>query len=201
MALLCAGCGGGHDRAGSGTRAPTTTTGPRVAVLTQVLTFQAFDDRGLLPGLVAAQTVPGVCTGGSLVLAGRADAWRCTAGTAVLDPCFSAEGTPELACVPDPFTPNAMVLQVTPPLPRGNRNDPGHPPWFLELADGTRCGPLAPGVDPAATIRGRHPAYSCANGSVIYGDPDGSRPVWTAQVGSVPGAADLATIDVTTAWY
>jgi hypothetical protein len=202
VAVLCAGCGGGGSRGGAGAPAPTTTrVGPRVAALTQVLTFQALDDRGLLPGLVRVQTVPGVCAGGSLVLSGRADAWRCAAGATMLDPCFSAEGSAELACVPDPFTPNATVVQVTGPMPRGNRNDPGHPPWFLELADGTRCGPLSPGVDPAATVQGRHPSYSCADGSVVFGDPDGLRPVWTAQVGSVSGGAVLATVEVTTAWY
>jgi hypothetical protein len=171
------------------------------AAVTQVLTFQAFDDRGLLPGLVRAASVPGSCTGGSLVVAGRGDAWRCTAGGTMLDPCFSAEGSVELACVPDPFTSGVTALQLAGPLPRGNRNDAAHPPWFLELADGSRCGPPGPDVAAGAAAAGRRLTYACAGGLAVFGDPDSSSQVWKVQVGPAGGSAGVSTVDVKVAWY
>ncbi len=99
IALLVTGCA---SRAG---RDPTTTParpGPATAV-TQVLTFQAFDDAGLLPNLVRATSVTGTCQGGSLVHPGRADAWRCRAGDTAFDPCFANATADELACIVDPW--------------------------------------------------------------------------------------------------
>jgi hypothetical protein len=199
VVLACAGCGRGGDGAAAGSR--TSLTGPPpTAVVTQVFTFQAFDDRGLLPNLVRASSTTGVCTGGSLELSGRADAWRCTADGRVLDPCFVAEGTTELACVPDPFTTQVTILDVPGPLPRGNRNDPAHPPWFLQLDDGSRCGAIAGDALPPAAAGSRTATYACAGGAEVVGDPDLSKPVWTAQVRSAGGGAPV-TARVAVAWY
>jgi hypothetical protein len=200
--VAAASCGGSTG----GSRAARLPAGraadpPRVAALTEVLTFQAFDDRGLLPNLVRTTSVDGACTGGSLDLPGRADAWRCTSGGSVLDPCFSAEGSSELACVPDPFTTAVTMLQISGRLPRGNRNDPAHPPWFLELADGRRCGPLPAGSQRAAAVAGAAPTYTCTGGAEVFGDPDASRPVWTARVGPGDRASAEVAVDVKTAWY
>lgn len=197
IALSAGGCATGTGSA-RGDSHPVATA-PSVGMVTQVLTFQAFDDRGLLPGLAAARSVSGVCTGGSLLVAGRADAWRCSADATEFDPCFSAEGSAQLACVPDPFTSDVTILQVTGPLPRGNRNDPGHQAWFLELVDGSRCGPVAPAV--AVVARASPTTYACTGGRAVFGDPDGSRPVWIALVGPESGGAAPAPVEVKVAWY
>jgi hypothetical protein len=194
----------GWSGACAGNDAPTTAQGtaPRISVLTQVLTFQAFDEHGLLPGLVRAESLTGQCAGGSLSASGRADAWRCTSGGRVLDPCFANPSGGELACVPDPFTRDVAILQVAGALARGNRNDPGHPPWFLELDDGSRCGAVAAEPGPTSTpAGGRRPTYSCGGGAQIYGDPDGSKPVWTVQRRVTPASDDLAAAAVRIAWY
>jgi hypothetical protein len=183
-----------------GTTAPPSTA-PPISVLTQVLTFQAFDDHGLLPGLARADTVSGQCGGGSLSASGRADAWRCTSGGRVLDPCFANPSGGDLACVPDPFTRDVTMLAVGGALTRGNRNDPGHPPWFLELDDGTRCGAVAAEPGPTSTTGDRRPTYTCTGGAQVYGDPDGSKPVWTVQVRATPASNDVAPAGVRIAWY
>lgn len=183
--VLVAGAGCGH-RAGGHAAQTVTTAGADRAAVVQVLTFQAYDDTGLLPNLVRASTVDGSCAGGSTLRPGRADAWRCEAGDIVLDPCFANPTGTELACLPDPFTTQATIVRLAAPLGRAgsNRNDPGQPPWFLELADGSRCGRTPPS------------GYRCDAGRSV-GEPDVSRPVWRVRTLDAEGA----TIDVRTAWY
>jgi hypothetical protein len=199
-----AGCASGRSDGGTTAHAAAPAgPGQAAAALTQVLTFQAFDDRGLLPGRVRAGSVSGSCTGGSLTMPGRADAWRCTGAGVVLDPCLSTEAGGDLACVADPFSTEVTMLQLSSGLPRGNRNDPGQPPWFLQLQDGSRCGPMtavpASPNDPVPTDR--RPRYPCAGGGVVVGDPDRSRATWTVQVSPPGSPSDLHAADVEIAWY
>lgn len=178
-----AACGDG----GGGRAAQTAaTTGTDRGAVVQVLTFQAYDDIGLLPNLARASTVDGSCPGGSTVRPGRADAWRCQAGDSLFDPCFANPTGTELACVPDPFTTQVTIVRLATPLGRAgsNRNDPGQPPWFLELVDGSRCGRTPPS------------GYRCDTGRAL-GEPDTSRPVWTVRTLE----PEAATVDVRTAWY
>lgn len=178
LVLSAAGCGGDPAPSHAGLRP--------AGDVTQVFTFQAYDDAGLLPHLARAASVSGTCTGGSRILAGRFDAWRCQAGETSFDPCFSNHTGEELACVTDPWSGDATVVRPPAPLGRAgsNRTDPGLPPWFLELADGDRCGRTPPST------------YRCAGG-VDVAEPDTTRPVWTVR----PAAGAGLTRDVRTAWY
>jgi hypothetical protein len=154
--------------------------------VTQVLTFQAFDDAGLLPHLVRGASLGGTCPGGSRIHTGRFDAWRCQAGETSFDPCFSNQTGEELACVSDPWAREVTIVRPPAPLGRAgaNRNDPGLPPWFLELADGGRCGRTPPST------------YRCAGGADV-GEPDTTRPMWTVR----PAGGAGVSLEVATAWY
>jgi hypothetical protein len=133
---------------------------------------------------------------------GRADAWRCTGVSgAVLDPCFSTEAGGDLACVADPFTTEVTMLQLSAALPRGNRNDPGQPPWFIQLQDGSRCGPMSTQPPNGSLPADRRPRYACGGGQEVVGDPDRSGPTWTVQVGSPGHPSELHSVDVEVAWY
>jgi hypothetical protein len=174
-----------------------TPAPPAPAAVTQVLTFQAFDDVGLLPNLVRAASVPGACQGGSVVHPGRADAWRCRAGETPYDPCFANTTGEELACVGDPWTREVTVLRPAAPLGRAgsNRNDPGLPPWFLELADGSRCGRTPPAGYRCSAAGA---AGSAGTAGSDVGEPDTTTSLW--RVRGTAGGAPL-TADVRTAWY
>ncbi len=173
------GCGGGSPGA-------KPVPSARSAVVTQVLTFQAFDDVGLLPDLPGTATVAGACQGGSVVHPGRAEAWRSRAGDATFDPCFANPTGEELVCVADPGAREVTTLRPATPLGRAgsNRNDPGLPPWCLEVADGTRCGRRPPS------------GYRCGGG-VDVGEPDTTWPVWIVRPTAGTG---LFSDRVTTAW-
>jgi hypothetical protein len=184
-AVAGAGCGGGspvHRPAVTGTTSPVEVTA--------VLTFQAYDDAGLLPNLVPTSTVAGACQGGSALVAGRADAWRCRAGDIAFDPCFANGTGQELACAADPWAHDVTVLRPAAPLGRAgsNRTDPSLPPWYLELVDGARC------------VRTPPAGYRCAGGGADgreVGPPDTTRSLWAV---SDAGGAGFRG-EVRTAWY
>lgn len=179
-AVAGAGCGGGSP---AHRPAPATSA----VEITAVLTFQAYDDAGLLPNLTATSTLAGACQGGSALVAGRADAWRCRAGDTTFDPCFANGTGEELACATDPWAHVVTVLRPAAPLGRAgsNRTDPSLPPWYLELVDGARC------------VRTPPATYRCAGGGadgMELGPPDTTRSLWVVAGAGVRG-------EVRTAWY
>ena len=159
---------------------------------------------GLRGGLTATATETGSCFTGSVRDPGRADAWRCEGGNAILDPCFQGpfalpEQPGELACADSPFDREVLLLQATPPLPMeaANAADPGQLPWVLELANGERCYQFGGTLEGVA---GQVVHYGCAGGGSVVGEPDRSQPLWTVSYLPADGAAtDL--VAVTTAWY
>ena len=110
--------------------------------------FVPINPGGLNVGLAVTSEERGSCISGSLADAGRPDAWRCTAGNAILNPCFASPfalpdepGT--LACLESPFGGDVVQLTVTEPLPEAgaNRADLTQLAWALELAtaNSARC--------------------------------------------------------------
>lgn len=149
--------------AGCGTSTPAPAPVATGAAITQVLTFQAFDAVGLLPHLTPVATMAGTCASGSVVHAGRAGAWRCTGdGPGAddrFDPCFANEASTLLACVANPWATDVTIIRPLASLGRAgsNRNDPGAPPWFVELEDEhDAAGP--PGQRTGAPTATRSPA-------------------------------------------
>jgi hypothetical protein len=160
----------------------------------------------------------GSCWTNSIAAPFRPDAWRCSVGNSVQDPCFQIPGdTSVVLCGVNPAVPNAtslFVLKLTQPLPVPEPM-PGTPPsdwaWLVKLADGTLCSPftgtLPVAVGGVSANYGCAPKVSGAEGLLIFGDFNTSSSVWTAQVGGLstptsglPSVTNATTMNVTEVW-
>jgi hypothetical protein len=158
----------------------------------------------------------GSCWTNSIAAPYRADAWRCTVGNAISDPCFQIPGNANLLCGINPAVPEAtstFVLQLTSALPAAEVL-PGTPPndwaWLVQLSDGTLCSPFT-GTRPF-TADGQAADYGCAPGALgndvyVFNDFNTSSSVWMANVGtlsestsSLPTIASSKEVPIETVW-
>jgi hypothetical protein len=150
-----------------------------------------------------ARRAHGACWIGSLSNQNRRDAWRCTTGNIILDPCFdSAARDPNtVVCVDSPWARSAVLLRLTEPLPVAAGNAGWeHPelPWALELANRDRC-ELATGA--TFTVRDLRANYACATGAWVIGEVDRRRPIWSVFYLRSRASPALPTVGVRVAWY
>jgi hypothetical protein len=109
------------------------------------------------------------------------DAWRCSSGNGILDPCYQRilGDEKQLACpVGGPWPANVVLLTLTQPLPSEPRKDVSRAdtlPWALELANSQRCTLMTGAMPPVAGMRIN---YGCPGGFQVVGDIDRSGPVW-----------------------
>ena len=144
----------------------------------------------------STRIVNGSCWTNSIAAPFRVDAWRCSAGNAISDPCFQIPGNKNLLCGMDPSAPVAttstFILELTKPLPAPKAFQGPIPPnwaWLVQLTDGTPCSPFT-GTLPIAQ-GGISANYGCApqapggEGLLIFGDLNTSSSVWMADVGTL----------------
>ncbi len=164
------------------------------------------------PATLPAQTKQGSCWTNSIAAPYRADAWRCTVGNAIQDPCFetSREGT--LLCGVDPTQgKEGFQLTLTKPLPTPDvpKEQPTNWAWAVELQDGTFCTPFT-GTRPFFGA-GEAGYYGC-NGStpsssiMLLGDLHNTEPLWTASKATIQennmqwSIAASSTVPIKTVW-
>jgi hypothetical protein len=188
---------------------PTTQTPAPAASPTQVIAFVASIPASSTP------TESGSCFASSIAAPYRSDAWRCTVGNAISDPCFRIAGSNDLLCgvnpAEGPYATSTFVLHLTKALPAPST--PGATPanwaWAVQLADGTYCTPFT-GTRPF-TASGTVGYYACSSPnpdeSMIFGDLNASSSAWTAEVGaltvptsSLPTVAYSEIVPVLTVW-
>lgn len=111
-------------------RAPHAN-GPSVTA-TQVTTYYPSDSK-----VTSGQS--GSCFGASIA-SDRSDAFRCTAGNAILDPCF-LDGSNAVFCPAGVPPASGVLVNLTAPLPANTNSDaPGAaPPWAMQLSNGATC--------------------------------------------------------------
>jgi hypothetical protein len=207
----------GNQTQNSTSTSPTTPSQPTP---TQVFAYT--------PSVSIATSTPverGSCFASSIAAPYRSDAWRCTVGNAISDPCFviplpmplGATGTSqtELECGANPTVINAtstFVLQLTKPLPSSTSATgptPSNWAWMVQLADGTVCTPFT-GTRPF-DASGDVAVYACNGGpneSMVFGDLNNSSSVWTAEIGTLststktypPALIASSTVDVASVW-
>jgi len=186
----------GSDNSFSAEPAPPNTR-------TQLKLLTPYGLGGLSAALTVIDRVNGTCFTQSLASASRPDAWRCTAGNAILDPCYQSvlgDGK-ELACpVSGPWSANVVLLTLTAPLPPETRKELSRDntaPWAIELANGQRCSLFTGATPPVAGMRIN---YGCPGGSQAIGDIDRNQPVWRVFFQGEKSIA-LEQMDVKVAWF
>jgi len=175
----------------------TSSSGTRIKMLTP------FNSSGLSIGMAVTQQVSGTCFTRSVASPTRDDAWRCSAGNAIMDPCYQRimGDEKQLACpVGGPWAANVVMLTLAQPLPQAEYKAVSRDtslPWALELANGQRCS-LFTGA--TATIAGMRINYGCPGGFVVVGDVDRTLPAWRVFFQGEKSIA-LEQVVVSVAWF
>ncbi len=160
---------------GQPSSAPTTTRPADPA--TQVLTYQPWTPQGLSPRITATATTSGSCWI-SASKSMRPEAFRCTAGSTIHDPCFSSPFQSTSVACPVLTPDDVVVINLTAPLPYSTGSTTGGlQAWLMVLSNGQKCS-AAGGA--TTTLEGMRLNYHCTNG-FIYGDLDDGKPTWTAR--------------------
>ncbi|MDE3130191.1 MAG: hypothetical protein KGL16_03485 [Acidobacteriota bacterium] len=170
---------------------------------TRATVFEPFTAAGR-PVSSPRQTITGSCWTGSLA-SRRADAWRCTSGNEIIDPCFSsAQARAIVLCsISGPWDRGLLQLRLTKKLPSryANRGRPSTAglPWAVQTTSGWRC-ELATGA--TTVIAGMRLNYFCRGTKRgLWGAPArGSQP-W--HIYAAPPDARSLSIRVTirSAWF
>jgi eukaryotic-like serine/threonine-protein kinase len=172
--------------AGAGTGTATTTTQPTgtasttattSGMVTRVTIYQPWTPDGISGRIAVTGRANGSCFGTSAAV-GRTDAFRCTAGDVISDPCFAspyAGQDPQVAC-PDPDVDHVLLITLTEPVPDPLATPTSSRSWLLQLAGGATCTALTGATAVAADLRQN---YGCTDGGDLYGDPDTSSATWT----------------------
>ena len=175
----------------------------QINAVTRVRIFTPFSPTGLNSGLTVKERVNGSCMAGSLADASRVDAWRCSAGNQMYDPCFENNFGERglLACVQMPWTNSVTMLRPISPLPAAE-NDKGDPgeilPWALELANGQRCVLL---TGATGAVAGMRINYECSDGYYVAGPIDRTLPLWRVFHQPATGSIAMDQIEVSAAWF
>jgi hypothetical protein len=210
FAMLLFAAGGIFSAFSNQSSPATQPAAQNAAQPTQVVSYAP--DASSVSGLA---TQAGSCWTNSIAAPYRADAWRCTVGNEIHDPCFAISGTSNLLCGVNPASSTAnapFVLRLSKPLPAASTpsSTPSDWAWAVLLADGTYCTPFT-GTRPFAAT-GEAAYYSCASGNpdeeYIFGDLNSSSSTWTASVGSLsdatstypPAITSQQTMNVETVW-
>ncbi|MFC5784709.1 serine/threonine-protein kinase [Streptomyces aureus] len=180
---------------------PTATTSSMQATQTQVVTLSPWSLDGTpASGITITDRADGSCFGTAEATM-RTDAWRCTAGDRILDPCFSPDSNPEdtsALCMDG--APDRMVeLSVPQGFPGNNNHMPDGPdiePIILVLANGARCSFTGGGT---TTLAGQRQNYGCDNGGYLYGYPNKTAALWTVSY-SAPHSGTSVSTPITTVY-
>jgi hypothetical protein len=158
------------------------------AQATQVTVFRPFVAGKVSPRLHVTTTVKGQCFAGSSADP-RSDAWRCSIGNLIADPCFSDPKVVSWVLCPahgSPFDTGVIRLALSRALPKslGNHGSPGQGnPWAVRLAGGEVCTFL---TGATFAFHGKRVNYGCTLKIFLVGSPNRSTATWTITLGTAP---------------
>ncbi|MFD4612722.1 serine/threonine protein kinase [Streptomyces sp. NPDC058440] len=185
----------GRPAASAPSHTPAAAVSSVQATQTQVVTISPWSPDGTpAGGITITDRASGSCFG-TAESTMRTDAWRCSAGDRILDPCFSPDSNPEdtsALCLDG--APNRMVeLSVPQGFPGNNDHMPGGPdiePITLVLSNGARCSFTGGGT---STLAGQRLNYGCDNGGYLYGYPSKTAALWTISYSAPNSGASVST--------
>jgi serine/threonine protein kinase len=182
----------------SSTATSTSTTASTPAPKpTSAQIFSAVNPNGGLAVSVTGHK-SGSCFGSSIGIQ-RSDAFRCTVGNDIEDPCFMVNQTQVLCPDGGPWT-NQGLLVTVPSLPNaGGVKDQGTSgqPWAIQLADGSQCLAI---TGASNVIANQRLNYECTGGVGLYGNVQRSAATWMIYV-SPPHSGQIALRPIATAWF
>jgi hypothetical protein len=176
-AIVAAGCGSGTTKTVTVKQTPATAT--PAAASTAVHIYAPYSAEGKLT-VPVTKTGAGSCFTGSII-SQRSDAWRCSDGNELLDPCLAAVLNAHSVVCPleGPWSGQALELKLAKGLPStGNTARPPltDPAWAIELVGGERCLFLAGTSSIVADLRQN---YECPGNLGLYGNETRSTEPWT----------------------
>lgn len=162
-----------------------------------VSTYNLFESNGSVQPDLRVRSVVGKCFDHSAIDS-RPDAWRCTSGNSLYDPCFSYTGVNKVVvCAQDPWVLQVTRIELTSSLleipSRPNNINIAAPFWALILANGDEC---VEDSGATSTLADNRLNYFCQGRSVVYRF---DALAGTAQV-ETPGVASTETLRVLIAW-
>jgi eukaryotic-like serine/threonine-protein kinase len=172
------------------------------AQTTRVKVYRPLDGGDLIPTLHVTSKPKGACFSGSAADP-RTDAWRCSIGNKLVDPCFShPKAHTWVACPSDgtPFGLSVIRLHLLKPLPTKLRNHgkagEGNP-WAIKLAGGRICTFL---TGATFSFHGKRANYGCGKTTFLAGSPSRSSPTWTITLGTARTAPPKTAVILVAAW-
>jgi hypothetical protein len=177
-------------------------TAGATAQTTRVKIYRPLIGGDLSPALHFTRKTEGSCFSGSAADP-RADAWRCSIGNTIVDPCFSDPRAHTWVACPTTGTPfglGVIRLKLTKPLPAklANHGIAGQgKPWAVKLADGKVCTFL---TGATFVFHGKRANYGCTKTTFLAGSPNRSSPTWTITLGTGKTSPPKIAVILVAAW-
>jgi hypothetical protein len=159
--------------------------------------FSAVNPNGGLAVLVTGHR-SGSCFGSSIAIQ-RSDAFRCSVGNDIEDPCFMVNQTQVLCPDGGPWTNQGILVNVRSLPTAAGVKDQGTngQPWAIQLADGPQCLPI---TGASNVIANQRLNFECTGGVGLYGNVQRSGSAWMIYV-SPPHSGQIALRPIATAWF
>lgn len=143
-------------------------------------------------------TLTGDCFSQSQLII-REDAWRCSAGGTIYDPCFIKFGPnrTQALCPKSPWNGDSVLLQLKQPLNNevNKTLDMSRAyPWGVELVNGELC----KAVNSEKTFDQLPVRYQCTKENYLVGHLQRCKSLWT-MLEQTP--AGIRTVEINKAWF
>ena len=169
---------------------------------TEIELYAPFSADTIASGIQVGHVARGSCWTTSIADS-RTDAFRCTVGNYIHDPCFaSSPGGPTVYVLCPMYTPAAKVLRInlTKALPsHAGGSDPMHyPPWAIQTATGKWCTAI---TGATSMVAGMRVSYGCIGGGVLLGSPHRASANWRMFYATSYDAGASRLVPLRSVWW